>query len=356
MSLKSSPEKEALKIFLTGVTGYIGGEAFFQLYSKLSTGTHSSVRYALLVRNEERGKLVSEQYPPSEHPNLRLVYGTLDDTEVIAKEAANADIVIHTADSADNEPSARAIASGLAKGHTEEKPGYWVHVSGTSILTWHDQARQHYSQAPDPEDELHDIEDIDRITTLPDQAAHRSIDKLVLAANENGRVRTLIVCPPTIYGKGSGPVNQRSMQVYNMAKFTFEHGYAPINPPGKAEWNNVHIHDLGHLFVLAVQAALDEEKSSNPEIFGPKGYFFLEHGSHVWSEVAESIAYWCRQLGYIPNAETRELDIGFFRPNYPSWVFNSKGVAARARQYLDWIPSGQSLEDSMAEIVRSEAG
>lgn len=99
------------------------------------------------------------------------MYGTLSDAAVIEKAAAEADIVIRkftvyqreghssggmqpggqtrpsihgaelivradTADSADDVPSATAIAKGLAAGHTTEKPGYWLHVCGTGLLLW----------------------------------------------------------------------------------------------------------------------------------------------------------------------------------------------------------------------------
>jgi hypothetical protein len=40
------------------------------------------------------------------------------------------------ADSADNIPSAKAIAKGLAAGHSADKPGYWIHLCGTGILQW----------------------------------------------------------------------------------------------------------------------------------------------------------------------------------------------------------------------------
>ena len=108
--------------------GYIGGEALYSLYEK-----HPEFEYALLVRNVEKGHLVAEKYPKA-----KLVYGTLDDAGVISKAAAEADIVVHTADSADDVPSAKAIATGLAAGHTAKKPAYWIHVSGTGILQWYD--------------------------------------------------------------------------------------------------------------------------------------------------------------------------------------------------------------------------
>lgn len=33
-------------------------------------------------------------------------------------------------------PSAKAIAKGLAAGHTAERPGYWLHICGTGMLLW----------------------------------------------------------------------------------------------------------------------------------------------------------------------------------------------------------------------------
>jgi nucleoside-diphosphate-sugar epimerase len=134
-----------------------------------------------------------------------------------------------------------------------------------------------------------------------------------------------------------------------MAKSTLENGFAPImSGGGSPEWDNVHIHDLGHFFVLAVDAALDSEKKNNAEIFGPHGYFFLEHGSHSWREVAEQIAEEAKKQGYLPEAKTQEGD-------YKGYGANSKGVAARARKYLGWEPHGGSLKDEIPDIVADEA-
>ncbi|ORY57225.1 uncharacterized protein BCR38DRAFT_354931 [Pseudomassariella vexata] len=324
-------------------SGYIGGEAFYSLYE-----AHSDYEYTLLVRNEERGKPVAEKYP-----KVRLVYGTLDSADVIEKEAAAADIVVHTANSADNIPSARAIAKGISAGHTDEKPGYWIHVCGTGILQWYDQEFNRTGQPPLPEQKYHDIDDIDRVLTLPHQAEHRDVDEVVLQANQTGGVRTLIVGPPTIYGRGRGPVNQRSMQVYNLAKQTLEGGFAPIVEPGKTEWDNVHIHDLGAFFVLAVDAALNPEKSKNPEIFGPRAYYFLEHGTHLWADVAKWIADEAAKQGLIEKAETKTVPHS--QAACKTWGWNSKGVAARAKKYLDWEPKGKSLKDEIPEVVKSEA-
>ncbi|KAI2472616.1 NAD(P)-binding protein [Annulohypoxylon bovei var. microspora] len=325
------------KIFLTGATGYIGGDALYSLVK-----AHPDYEYTLLVRNEERGKPVAAAYPQA-----RIVYGTLDDVDIIEKEAAAADIVVHTADSADNVPSATAITKGLAAGHTAEKPGYYIHLCGTGILTWYDSDNKRYGQAPLPDQKYHDIDDIDRILSLPDTAIHRDVDKIVLGANSNS-VKILIVGPPTIYGQGRGPVNQRSIQVPMLIEYTIKNGFAPIQAPGLTEWDNVHIHDLGDFFVLAVDTALDPSKNSNPEIFGPKGYFFLENGVHRWADVSRAIALETFRQKLIPESIAKEID-------YPNFGTNSKSVAARAKKYLGWTPKSPSLPDELPAAVTFEA-
>ncbi|KAI0384060.1 NAD(P)-binding protein [Hypomontagnella monticulosa] len=328
----------APKIFLTGVTGYVGGDAFYALFK-----AHPEYEYTLLVRNEDRGKPVAAAYPKA-----RLVYGTLDDAEVIEKEAAAADVVVHMADSADNVPSARAIAKGLAAGHTAEKPGYWIHLCGTGILTWYDVAHERYGQAPLPEQRYHDIDDIDKVLSLPDIAIHRDVDKIVLGANDSAGVKTMIVGPPTIYGQGRGPVNQRSIQVPGIIDYTLKNGFAPIQAPGLTEWDHVHVHDLSDFFVSAVEAALDPAQNGNPEIFGPKAYVFIESGTHKWSEVAKWVAVEAAKQGLIPEPIAKEIDI-------PNLGTNSKCVAARARKYLGWQPKAPSLKDEIPAGVAFEA-
>jgi len=57
-----------------------------------------------------------------------------------------------------------------------------------------------------------DWDGIDELTSLPDSAAHRNVDKIFLEAgsDDSGPVRTAIVCPTTIYGVGRGAGNTRS--------------------------------------------------------------------------------------------------------------------------------------------------
>jgi len=48
-----------------------------------------------------------------------------------------------------------------------------------------------------------DLENVDELTNLPDDALHRNVDKVVIeaAATYADSVKVAIVCPPTIYGE-----------------------------------------------------------------------------------------------------------------------------------------------------------
>lgn len=74
----------AVKVFLTGATGYIGGDALYQIHQK-----YPDFEYALLVRSEDKAKKILEKYPKA-----RIVIGGLDDSATLEKEAACADIVL----------------------------------------------------------------------------------------------------------------------------------------------------------------------------------------------------------------------------------------------------------------------
>ena len=255
-------------------------------------------------------------------------------------------------------PGATAIAKGIAAGHSVEKPGYWIHLTGTAILTWYDVQHQRYGEAPLPEQRYHDIEDIQRLVTIPDGAPHRNVDKIVQGAISDS-VKVAMVCPPTIYGTGHGAVNTRSIQVPDMVLNTLEKGFAPIVSPGLTEWDNVHIWDLADVFLKLVNASQNPLLRTNPEIFGLNGYFFAENGAHRWSDVARWIAEEASKQGYLPEPLTKfvtQKEVEQMEGiGGPSWGLNSKGVAQRARRYLGWDPKHGTLREGIPDMITQEA-
>lgn len=72
------------KIFVTGATGYIGGDALFAVIQ-----AHPEYDITCLVRNSSKGALVVKDYP-----SIKLVYGDLDSVDLIEAESKKADIVL----------------------------------------------------------------------------------------------------------------------------------------------------------------------------------------------------------------------------------------------------------------------
>jgi hypothetical protein len=68
----------------TGVTGYIAGDAFHNLYQE-----HPDYDYRVLVRTKEKADAVKKVYPSAE-----IVLGDLDSSSLLEEEAAKADIVL----------------------------------------------------------------------------------------------------------------------------------------------------------------------------------------------------------------------------------------------------------------------
>jgi N-acetyl-gamma-glutamylphosphate reductase len=72
------------KIFLTGATGYIGGDALHIL-----TTNHPEWEITCLVRNSDKGAKVVKDYA-----SVKLVYGDLDSVDLIEAESKKADLVL----------------------------------------------------------------------------------------------------------------------------------------------------------------------------------------------------------------------------------------------------------------------
>jgi len=268
-------------------------------------------------------------------------------------------VVVHAAHS-DHQEAARAIIAGLAAGHrSPDKPGFLIFVSGTGMLQYHDIKAKRYGQPPAEGDTYDDLDGVDKILALPEDAIHRDVEMIVQAANSD-RVKTAVVAPPLIYGPGRGPVNDRSMQVYDLAKYTLTHGYAPVVGTGKTEWHEVHVHDLSNLFLSLVEiAALDPDRAArDPELFGERAYFFAENGPLVWGDIARLVAKEAKKQGLIEEDKVVTTDFEAVVKEGPvnaSWALNSKSKARRARKLLSWKPTRRGLVDEIPDIVAGEA-
>ncbi|CAK7268319.1 hypothetical protein SEPCBS57363_003032 [Sporothrix epigloea] len=355
------------KIFLLGATGYIGGDAFYALYN-----AHPEYDYTLLVRSQSRADVVTKAFPGAE--NIHFVFGNLDSADVISEAAAAADVVLHAGNSADDQPSTQAIVDGLLKSHSASKPGVYIHVSGTGLLVWYDTKNKRFGQPPLADQTYNDYEGVERLVSgMPEDAPHRDVDLIVLraAAAHPDSLRTAIVAPPTIYGHGRGPGNQRSMQVPGLAKYLLKKGYAPIaEGSGETVWDNVYVWDLSALFVRLVEAGLNPEQRDNTAgnkspggIFGTHAYYFAAAGTHRWSDVAKQLAASAVEQRFLASAEATNESLEMLlaedapgsKGTRQTWAVNSHGEAVRAAKLLGWKPVGPSLKASIPSDLAEEA-
>lgn len=208
-----------------------------------------------------------------------------------------------------------------------------------------------------------DLEGVDELVNLPAAAFHRNIDELVLkAGTENAdRVKTAIICPPTIYGEGRGPVSGRGRQVYELTSFILKEKYCPRIGRGLARWNHIHVHDLSGAIGLLTEAALDPSRKDDKNLWGAHGYFLTENGEHTWGTLSGQIGQEVRKQGFVGgDLETKELSFdeavkspaGF---EAASWGMNSRAKALRATKFLGWQPAQRGLVEEIPTIVKSEA-
>jgi nucleoside-diphosphate-sugar epimerase len=289
----------------------------------------------------------------AQYARVRLVYGNLDSSDLLTKESASADIVLHCAD-CDHLGAAQAIVAGLAQ---SQKTSYLIHTSGTGVLSFQDFEEGTYGVTR--EKVYDDWDGIGEVTSLPDTAVHRNVDKVVLAANaaSGGTVHSAIVCPPCIYGPGRGPDNKRSVQVYEMTRAALERHKGFVIEEGLNRWTESHVQDLSEIFLALVTAALSPD--GGKATWDDKGYYFTESGSFAWGDIGQKIAKIALDKKLINSAEVDHLskDEADKLTNAGSylWGTNSRCKAIRANKLFGWTPKQTSLSDLLPEIVEDEA-
>lgn len=157
---------------------------------------------------------------------------------------------------------------------------HWIQISGASALAAAELADK--NRIPGSPSSIV-FDDLDGVTAIHDvikKHPNRAVDNYVLAVAENSHhIHTALVIPPIIYGKGEGPVSQRSMQIPELAKATLQRRRGFQVGKGENRWSNVHIQDLGQLFVALVRAALSEKPGA--DIWDLNGVYLTGSGETV---------------------------------------------------------------------------
>jgi len=342
-----------ITIFITGGSGYIGGAVL----NTLAVEKHPEISYRALVRDEGFAAKLIQKYP-----NVTPVLGDLDNVGLLEEEASKADIVINTANN-DHTASPPAILRGLStplpNDSTPPKNRYLIHTSGTSIIN--DTA---FGNGINPHI-YNDSNVAELVDGLPDSAWHRDVDKLVLFndyATRTQNVHVAIICPPCIYGKGTGLGKIVSWQIPQMIKHFINRGKGFIVNEGEAVWGNVHILDLAELYATlldkALNAPLTQEVDS--DIWDRNGYYLAATGEHHWGDTMRLMAHALCQKGLLKTSEVDKLTPDEIRAlgsrtGPLEWGCNSRGIAERGRQKLSWRPQRGTREQPVGEWMTGRA-
>lgn len=290
-----------MRVFVTGVSGYIGGTIAARLLAR-------GHRVTGLTRSDKTAARLREL-------GIEPVIGTLDEAGVLAEAAGRADAVINAADS-DHRAAAETLIQALSgSGKT------LLHTSGISVLG--DKA------GGEPGDHVY-TEDTP-FEPAPEKAPRVAIDRLIRDAAQRN-IRSIVLCNPLIYGRGLG-LHPDSVQLPTLVEQARRSGVARYIGRGLNVWSHAHVEDVADLYVLALERA-------------PAGsFYYLENGEASFRDMVGAIA---AALGLGP-AQSWPVDEAVAAWGLQRAVLslgsNCRVRADRARQKLGWRPQHASVVD-----------
>lgn len=263
----------------------------------------------------------------------------------------------------------RALTSTIA---------YWIQVSGASALAVAEFTSPSFSPGSASSEIIDDIEDASKFIKLLRDHKVRAVDNYILdVGSQESTIETALVFPPIIHGVGEGVVNQRSIQIPELARVTLEKGHGVRVGPGLSRWGNVHIRDLGRLFGALVEAATKPKGDS--KLWNDDGIYLTGVGEIVsfqmirdkyflatanipfqpFGEISAKVAHAAVEQGLNTKDSVEELQKADADAALPHgsimYGTNARSKSRRATEYLGWTPREHSLEEDIPKTVAIEA-
>ncbi|XEV03564.1 hypothetical protein FSHL1_008851 [Fusarium sambucinum] len=218
-----------------------------------------------------------------------MLFKSLDDTELLTEAASTHDIVVHAANGY-HIPSAKAPLAGLSQRKVKTgKSRHYIHNSGTSNFGNRPVSGK-YLEEPRVFSDKDGIYAYEKFREEKEQYKQRTGDVVVFETGVELDVETYIICSPLIYGRGTGLFNKSSIQIPIMIRAALHRGEAIYAGDGLGVWDHTHVEDIANLYALIVAKVLDGEKIHS----GKDGFYFTNHGTQSWLDVAKGIA----KVGY----------------------------------------------------------
>jgi len=300
-----------MRIFVTGASGWIGSAVVPELLGAGHEVVGLARSEALAQRLEAAGAIVQR--------------GDLDDSDGLAKAAADADGVIHLAFQHEIAFSGNFAAAGAADRRAVEAMGSalagsdrpLVLASGMLGLTIGRVATEDDGLVPGPE-----------IRANP-AGVRAATGLLALSLRGIGVRSSVLRLPPTVHGDGDKGF------IATFVAIARQKGVAGYVGDGTNRWPAVHRSDAAHLARLAVEAA---PAGSVLHAVGDDGVAF--------SEIAEAMG---RHLNVPTTSVAPAAAVEHFGHLGLFAGLDSPASAAITRQLLGWEPTGPSLLEDLEQ-------
>lgn len=243
-----------------------------------------------------------------------------------------------------------------------------LHLSGTGIVSdWRNDAALG-TLSPKI---WSDITSVSEIASLPDAELHRNTEKILHQhiAQHSDKINIAIMCPPDIYGRGTGLVKTHSalvpMFVKEIKDLRGEKAFYYGDGTNTRSW--VHIDDLTRLYLRVVEAAASGENAE--KYFNANGYYFAGTQEHSQMGLARATASILHKHGVIEDAKPvqvglDDLDKMANFPGFPKlgrylFASNSRTRADRAGEAFGYEGEApglmEVLEDDVLDAIKRQA-
>lgn len=256
-----------------------------------------NVHISVLVRRQDQADILSSL------GLTPILFKDLDDSPVLTEAASNHDIVIHAANGY-HIPSAKALLTGLAQRKAKTgNPVHYIHNSGTSNFGNRPVSGK-YLEEPRVFSDKDDIYAYEKFREEKEQYKQRTSDVTVFETGVDLGIKTYIICSPLIYGRGTGLFNKSSIQIPIMIRSALERDEAIYAGDGLGVWDHTHIEDIASLYTLIVTKILSGDRIPS----GKEGFYFANHGTQTWLDIAKGIARVGHQRGKLA-AEPKSVSL-----------------------------------------------
>ncbi|KAM0332201.1 hypothetical protein ACHAQA_002476 [Verticillium albo-atrum] len=340
-----------VKVFLTGASGYIGGDLLSQLRKR-----HPDYIIRALIRDQ---KVAGDLEEAGLGGNFHVVLGSLDDTDVVSREAAGADIILNLAQTG-HLKSVEVIHEALSKRGKDGKPAHWIQISGASALSAAEIADKARVPGSGSDSVFDDLDGVADVRAIIEAHPGRAVDNYILdVARNTPQINTALVFPPIIYGKGRGR-KDRSVQIPELVRATLQRKRGVQVGRGLSIWGNVHIHELSELFISLVEKAVDGH--SETRHWNLDGVYLTGLREKSFGEISKLVAIAAKEKGRIPSDEVDEVLGDEANQVLPHGTIlfgtNARSKARRGIDHLGWNPDAVKaplVEEEIARLVETEA-